>query len=592
MHMISRASLVSHALLIAVLCMALYAPALHSPFMLDEDALISENPIVKDLGYFAHPTSARGLPEYNLFITRYISTLTLAIDYRLHGLDTRGYHAFNLALHIANALLVLALARLLMARLGFDGESISWAAALAGALYTVHPLQSEAVIYIMARPALVCALFYLSSIVLYVFARRETATAQLPYALSLISALLAMMSKQNAATLPLALALVEWVFLKGLLRASVVRLLPYFILLLIYPPLMAEGGVGFGTVFLGSPGSAKSLSVFDGDYIKPNISRAEYLLTQTRSVALYLKLMLLPIGQNLLHYVLPSKSVTEPAVMASLALHVALGGASVVGVTRRQALPRALGFGVMWLYVTLLVESSILPIPRLAAEYRMYLPMAGLCTGMGIALPLIWQRLGLDGKKAFLAATLIVMLALCIATYMRSTVWSSKVSLWQDAADKSPYHFGAQQGLGIALWEAGRHEEAARRYYDAYMLNPGYPLAADALASYYIEQNQAGKAERLLLDALGRYPNEATLNLSLGVLYAGRGQHDLARKYLERAVALAPNNPMAHYNLGLVYYNLGLWDISIPMLNEALRLDPGLQAAGQYLMVIGQKRNH
>lgn len=575
-------SLLLQSAIIALLCLALYAPALHSPFMLDEDALITDNPIVKNLGYFAHPTSARGLPEYNLFITRYVSMLTLAINYRLGGIAPWGYHALGLGLHIANALLVLALARLLIARMGLESELAALAAAL---LYALHPLQSEAVIYIMARPALVCAFFYMSSILLYLHARKHATPSWGLYAGSLVCALLAMLSKQNAATLPLALALVEYAFLAGPAMARARWVAPYFALLLVYPIVMAEGGVGLGTVLMGSAQQGQqNLSVFDDDYIKPFMPRWEYLITQVRVVVMYLKLLLLPVGQNLLHHIVPSRSMAEPTVLAGMVLHAGLMGAGLYGLTRPRAWARGLGFGVLWFYLTLSVESSLIPIPMLAAEYRMYLPLAGLCIGSAMAGLVAWQALGQAGRRWALIALVAALLALGISTASRVQVWGSKLSMWQDVAAKSPGHYGAQHSLGMALMEAGRRDEAAQRFQRAYMLNPTYAEAANALAVYYIEQGQHARAEALLLDALSRSPDAATLNLSLGVLYAQTKSPATARPYIERAASLAPYMADARYNLGLVYYDLGLSDMARAELREALRLDPSMQNARDYLM--------
>ncbi|MBI4824662.1 MAG: hypothetical protein HY805_10620 [Nitrospirae bacterium] len=95
-----------HLLLIALIGILSYSNTFNVPFQWDEEYLIVQNPIIKDLSYFLEPSKAKGVEYYNALKSRYIGYLTFALNYKLHGLDVRGYHVFNLTIHILNALLV------------------------------------------------------------------------------------------------------------------------------------------------------------------------------------------------------------------------------------------------------------------------------------------------------------------------------------------------------------------------------------------------------------------------------------------------------------------------------------------------------
>ncbi|MBI4823436.1 MAG: hypothetical protein HY805_04290 [Nitrospirae bacterium] len=161
-----------HLILIALLGILSYSNTFNSPFQWDEDFLIAQNPIVKDLSYFLEPSKAKGFEYYGAFKSRYIGYLTFALNYKLHGTDVRGYHIVNLTIHILNALLVYFLVVLTFRTpyLSLRGtESRSNLIALFSALLFVsHPIQTEAVTYIFQRLASLCAFFYLLSIVLYI----------------------------------------------------------------------------------------------------------------------------------------------------------------------------------------------------------------------------------------------------------------------------------------------------------------------------------------------------------------------------------------------------------------------------------------
>ncbi len=171
-----------HILLIIVLCLLAYSNILNAPFVFDDSVYIVDNPAIKDFQYFTDTSRVNDLAIHDglkaIFKTRYIGYLTFAVNYALHGLDVRGYHLFNILVHIINSLLLYWLVILTFRTPFFavhngkgtyhpDGFS-NFIAVFTALLFAVHPVQTQAITYITQRFASLAALFYLLSLVTYI----------------------------------------------------------------------------------------------------------------------------------------------------------------------------------------------------------------------------------------------------------------------------------------------------------------------------------------------------------------------------------------------------------------------------------------
>jgi hypothetical protein len=289
-----------HIALIALIGLIAYSNTFQSPFQWDDKHYIAENPIVKNLDYFLEPSKAEGFDYFGSFRRRYVGYLTFALNYRVHGLDPAGYHALNIAIHILNALLVYFLVRLTFRTPflgGPDKEGISrLIALLSGLLFVSHPVQTEAVTYIFQRFASLAVFFYLCSLVLYIkwrlgTARRPTRYRNVVfYLLSIASAILAMKTKENAFTLPLAITLYEFLFFSGPARGRLLRLMPLLLTLLIVPSTIMGADTPAGEIIGGIGPATRGYE---------QITRGSYLLTQLRVIVTYIRLLLYPANQNL-----------------------------------------------------------------------------------------------------------------------------------------------------------------------------------------------------------------------------------------------------------------------------------------------------
>ncbi|MGC2063418.1 MAG: hypothetical protein WA610_10585, partial [Thermodesulfovibrionales bacterium] len=490
-----------YLLLIGIVGFLAYSNTFKGPFQWDEAEYILNNPVIRDLGYFLSPSKVEGSWLYYILKSRYIGYLTFALNYRLHGYDVFGYHIFNLAIHIINAILVYFLILLTFRTPYFRGLGTrdqgpgkqdlpvpdfqsrvpNFFALAVALLFVAHPLQTEAVTYVFQRLASLMSLFYLLSVVLYIKGRLSAISSQqsaensrftiLWYVLSLLAAVLAMKTKENAFTLPVIIALYEFLFFTGQLKTRMLRLLPFFLTMLIIPMTI------FGT---GSSAGELMAQIKDPQALGyQELSRGDYLFTQFRVVVTYIRLLLFPANQNIDYEYPLYHSLFDLPVLFSFFFLLALFGAAIWLLYRSRPWARGhgqediklstihyslftihcfclIGFGILWFFITLSVESSVIPIPMVINEYRIYLPSVGfflaLVAGLGLLLRQSSRFTIHDSRfmKVVAALFTVIILALASATFARNTLWKDKVSLWEDVVRKSPYSSRGYNNLGIA----------------------------------------------------------------------------------------------------------------------------------------------
>jgi Flp pilus assembly protein TadD len=628
-------SQVVHLLLIVVLGFLAYSNTFQNPFQWDEADFIVGNPIIRNLNYFTDISRAEGLSVYDGLKSRYIGYLTFALNYKLHGFNVPGYHLVNLAIHLINALLVYFFVLLTFSTPYFKGRNaaddslftihFSRLFALAVALlFVVHPIQTEAVTYVFQRMASLVSMFYLLSLVLYIKGRLQSQSAEskaqrgknamryalgpmLYYSLSLLSAVLAMKTKENAFTLPIVITLYEFLFFSGPVKTRLLRLAPFLLTMLIVPLTIMGTGTTPGEI-ISQVRDPASLG-----FITP--TPADYLFTQFRVIVTYIRLLFLPVGQNIDYdYPLYHSLFDLPVLLSFLLLaavfgfavyllfksHRAEGGEQEAGDTplnpplpRREVkevgfhasrftlhASRLLGFGILWFFITLSVESSIIPIPMLINEYRVYLPSVGffiaLAAGVVVLLKQSPRFTIHDSRFAKVAAAMfaLIIMGLASATYARNVLWKDKVSLWEDVVGKSPNSSRGYNNLGIAYYEKGRNDEAIKMYEHAIALNPRYLDAYMNLGVSYAVTGRLDAAIEKFSAVVAKDPKNDDAYLNLGRAYSDLRRTHEAIEYFREATAVNPNNSAAFHGLGTAYARLGHLDDALAAYTRFVELSP------------------
>lgn len=610
-HLLSLGTIVAAAVLV-------YSNTFDVPFTFDDDQHLVEGTAMSR----SVPAALAACAEQN----RCIGFATFAANYAVDGLAVRGYHAVNLVIHACSGLLVYAFALLLLrtprlrsSRLATEGRWVALGAAL---LFVVHPLQTMAVTYLVQRFASLMAFFYLASLVSWLSARLSPSPAvrlrPALYLVSLAAAALAMKTKENAVTLPLAVALLELSFFEGPSRPRLARLAPWVLCLVLPAATMLgiasrEGGVA-AALRSNTP-----------------MTRLAYLSTELTVVPAYLRLMVFPTGLSIDHRPPTWEEPWHPAPLAGLVLLTVLFAVAVRFVWRPPRGERALvlvGFGVLWFFLTLAVESSLLPIKDVMVEHRVYLPSVGLFLSVAMGWVMVSRTLGSESRAAARAFTVIAagsIVGLGAIAYARNEVWRDEPELWRRAIAQAPdewLHY-ANTNAGQALLERGRCPEAIpyfeaahardgtqlvpllnlglchaslgdrvrarQRFEQAMALDPRDGRAPEQLARLSSEDGDLVVARALYERALELKPGPA-VRAGLGATLGQLGMLEEARAQLERSVAEAPGSAMAWGNLGNVRSLQGDQPGAEEAWRRALLCDPADAAARANLSRVLQQR--
>ncbi|KAF0218422.1 MAG: hypothetical protein FD174_2883 [Geobacteraceae bacterium] len=584
-----------HVFLIVILGLSAYSNTFHVPFVFDDQTSIIDNPVIRDLANFFSSGTGYG---YNP--RRFVGYLTIALNYRLGGVDVTGYHAFNLTVHIITALLVYYLCLLTFRTPSLLGSSLSGGARqvalLSGLLFVVHPVQTEAVTYIIQRLSSLAAMFYLLSLVFYVRARlfhesgngRVHGKTVLSYSLSLISAVLAMKTKEIAFTLPIIIALHEFFFFRGGIRKRLLFLLPIALTIAIIPFTMVSAGKPIGKLLADAGDAARGGA---------DISRGDYLITQVSVITTYVRLLFLPINQNLDYDYPLSHSLLNPRVFVSF-LFLFLIASLAIYLFRRSRIPhpasrfplpnprfpvpsprspipdpalRLVSFGICWFFITLSVESSVIPLADVIFEHRLYLPSAGALIAAATAAAFAARKFG---AKAVGIVSTAVVLAFSAGTWKRNLAWGDPLTLWGDVVAKSPGKARPRYNLGTALNQQGFVDEAIDQFQIALRLDPANADVRHNLGVAYVAKGLMDEAIKEYRAAIGLNPASAQAHNSLGGAYVGKGLIDEAIEEYGIALRLDPSYADAHNNLGAANGVKGKIDEAVAHLEAAVRLRP------------------
>jgi Flp pilus assembly protein TadD len=575
-----------HVLLIIALGALLYSNTFGVPFVFDDEVYIVKNPVIKDLGLFKDFSEAADrLPEAGVaetLSTRYLGHLSFALNYRLNGLDVWGYHAVNLAVHLLNALLVYLLVALTF-RTPFikDGPSAGLTgpvALTAALLFVSHPVQTEAVTYITQRFASLATFFYLLSISAYIGSRlsRGKSPRLILYGLSLLFALSAMKTKEISFTLPVVIAAYEFSFMRASAGRRALLLLPLMLTMLIVPLSLMD----FGAPVLDAVQRASRT--------QDVISRHDYLLTQLPVVASYIRLLLLPMGQNLDYGYPLYNSLFEPRVLFSFLLILSLASALLYLVRLsggRARVMRLAAFGGVWFFVTLSVESSVIPLADLIFEHRVYLPSAGFFTS--ISAGIFYVISGRGGMRAPVwAALAVLIIAFSASTYSRNAVWKDETTLWEDVVRKSPEKARGHINLGAI----GSGRKAMEHLKKALLINPDDAEVHHNLGIYYGRLGEYERAGMELQTALKLDPENAKARYNLGNVHDRQGSYGEAEAEYRAAVEINPGFAEAHGGLGALYERQGLYSEAEAEYRAAVRLDPDYAEAHNSLGALYERR--
>jgi len=549
--------LIGLAILI-LLGIIIYSNSYNCAFHFDDLTNIIENLKIRNL------SDIRGLWDYEH--NRFIPNLTFAINYHYGKLNVWGYHFINLIIHLINSVLVWWLTILIFSSpvikkipVCKHKNSIAIFTAL---LFVSHPLATESVTYIVQRIASIAAMFYMLSVAFYLKARlmdRGNVSKYFLFAGSVISAILALHSKENSYTLPFIIVLVEIFFLQA--KRLSINFKDYRVILLI----VAFIGFILIAVF------TFSFSVLDA--IPPDIhndfktiTASSYLFTQFIVIPKYIQLLSLPVNLNLDYNILISHSLFDIRTMLGF---IFLSALIILGIYLYNR-NRIISFGISWFFITLAIESSFIPISDLMFEHRTYLPSYGflLALSTGIYL-LLWDKF----RTITITILLLIIVSNSLMTYSRNVIWLNEFSLWDDVISKSPDKARPYSYRGVQYIEQHKYQEAIRDLKKAIELNPRWVDAYSNLGYLSSKLNDYDQGIVYLNKAIELDSNYASAYNNRAEIYTLEKKYDEALIDYNKAIKIKPNYHSAYSNRGNIFTKQNKFEEALLDLNMAIELD-------------------
>jgi len=543
-----------HALLIVLLSVVIYGNCLGNGFVGDDRQFVVENRWIRDLGnlpsfFFSTRATASGSTDWGAVIYRPLRTLSYAVDYRLFGLDNRGFHATNVLLHILVCISFYFILRELF---------VVAAAAFAGALlFAVHPVHQEAVAWVAGRADLIGMLFFNLSLWSYIRYRQG---GRLPLLLlSLFLSFAAYLGKETMVCLPgIILAYDLAVCRKAPLRKTVPARFPAWTLFLIV--CAAYLALRFSVT-----GRMSQDQSWWGGSVYSNF------LMMTKATAVYMRLLVFPFKLNLHYLIEPVNSALDPAVALSLLLIAGTLAATVYFYRKNDML----FFFFAWFFLALVPIANIVPISfAMMAERYIYMPSAGPIAAMALGVAGIKRQTGRGGGRIALAIVGILTVAFSLQVIARNRVYRDEFTFYSAAVKESPGSAPSHNGLASQYAARKEYSPAIENFDKAISLDPRYAEAYILRASVYAEMKNFPAAVSSGEKAVSLSPGSASIRYSMGNIYREAGDLINARTQWEKAVELDPLFSAAWNNLGNYFFVTGDYEKAAGMYEQGLRSDP------------------
>ena len=538
------------ALVIAAVAIA-FGSTLTYGFVWDDHFLIGDSYLIRSWSTLPTIFTTHfwaGHADWRMYY-RPLINVTYLVDYQLWGLNPFGYHLTNVLLHASVALGVLWLARLLLG---------DWTLALATALlFAIHPVHSQSVSFVAGRTDVVSALFVVLTVALYHTWREGDRDATWRggrgvrpgrYLAALGTFVLALLSKENAVTLPAVLVAYEWAFPArrggGFVRRVAVGVGPMALVLAAF--LVIRVAV-LSDALLNVPAGAWA-------DVLPRT------LTTVTMASWYGWVMLVP------YPVSPSQgrelvlSWHDPRFLLAVPVLLMLLADTVMLVSHS----RRAGFFACWFWLTIAPSVALTLMPGttpIAADRFLYLPSVGGCA----LLVLGWRAVVGDfrelrrppTRRVPAIALAVVTLGLVMLTLWRNEDWKDDLRLYYRMADTDPRSVIATLNLGLVHLNRAEPAEAGKLFDQARALAPDNSRVLVGYGLLRAETGHPDEGLELALKGLGREPTEASLHGLVARIYVIRGEFDKASAHYREAVRLQPHVPGNYFTLSFTLLKAG-----------------------------------
>lgn len=545
--------------ILVLLGLLVYAQTFGFGFVFDDYNFIVNNPFIKNF-------SAFHVMWHAFPLTRLIGMYSFALNYHFNQLNPRGYHIFNFLVHLVNAGLVWALAGLLFRITksfpAKDRLTLELPFVIA-VLFLVHPCQTQAVTYITQRFESMATMFYLATIYTYLRARIAAGWREkiIFIGLAVLCIILGVLTKEVVITLPVMVLALEWILFPEILskRMCLVLVGAGLFLCLLFRGMIHTNF----SIFLSSFPSGSH----DGDIMTP----VHYFLTQMRVFLTFMRLLVLPVHQNL-DYDYPSSRglVHPPLTLVGIAVIMGI----IFGIIKLRRQAPLVAFGLAWILVTFSI--NLAPRSNVIFEHKLYLISFGFLLATVTALSMVIPN------RLTLAKILICLTAiLAIATFERNRVWANELTLWEDVIKKSPEKARVNANLGRVYGSMGRYNEAIYYLSRAIAISPDN-ITYENRGVIYSRQGRNDLALNDLNTSIAMEPTYFSVYVKRSWIYQTQHNYPAALADLAYAIQLEPYFADAYIERGMLWIQLGKMKEALDDFQKVLNMDPLNAQAIQY----------
>jgi tetratricopeptide (TPR) repeat protein len=496
-----------------------YSNSFGVPFHYDDIHFLREQILIKSfplfLDWITHHVSV-------IITSRAFLLFTFYVNYLISGLDTFGYHIVNVLIHISTAFLFYLLLSTYIDNKQDGSYPIK--AILASTLFLLHPIATESVTYISSRSSALSAFFILASMLLFFKSTRNTFhfTA---YLLSIACFVFGLATKEAAVVTPVLILLFDVYFVSDKKNISMSRLAYYI-------PFLGVIGAG--------------LSYYVATFIAHPTLQGRgwtvHILTELKVFVAYLRLLILPYGQNIDHDVRESMTL-DPAALISL---VIIAGLIIFAVLAKHK-NKVLSFSILWFFVNL-TPFLVVRLSDYMAERWVYTASLGFSLALSEVATVLLSR----HRKIGVSLIVFMLVLYGTLTFMRNSIYQDPITLWTDAAEKSPGKIRPDSNLCASYLERMDIDKAIEWCNSAVKKGSDYQETYINLASAYFSRGDLDKAKKILL-SMNATGAAYIYHYNLGVIYSEKGEYRRAIDEYRIILKDMPRSPAILSSIGECY---------------------------------------
>jgi len=533
-------------ILLLIITTALYAGSVGNGFVsLDDPLLVTENRLVTEPSLRHVVDSFRSFdPELYVPLT----FLSFQAEAWTLGMEAWHFHLLNLLLHLAAVTLVFSIVLVLTRR-----RDVSL---LAAALFAIHPVNAEAVLWVSSRKDVLSTVFALASLRMFLATRAKP--SRLRYVLCLVLFLFALLSKVTVLTLPLIFLLTDFYRGNSVGKKQIKEITPFLLLSIL-----------FGVI-----------AIVGKTHIVGREELSTLVLMAFRSTFFSLRLLLFPYGQSAIHILHEPIGITSPLFALSI---IIVTGLSLCIWRMRRRFP-SVAFG--WAFFLVALAPTFLHYSRggedilLGSERYLYFPFLGLSfIAAGVFVGLRESRsVTLPTRAAMGIGLAGILLGLGSLTFRQASVFRDSIAFNKNILLEEPGDARTHYNLGNSFKEAGRLREAEASYRTSLALNrTAFALPAINLGILLVEAGRTEEGLKMLKKATTIRPDYFRSFFNLGVAYQQLKRYDEAMDAYRKTIELFPDFPAVHHHLATVYGQKKMYREALAEFKILSDLDPGFR---------------